>query len=179
LRPSVIFGPEDQFFNRFAAISKISPFLPLIGAQTKFQPVYVDDVALATVQALTRDVDAGIYELGGPEAASFEELMQRMLTVIKRKRIILSIPFFAARLMAWSFDLLQRASYGILKNRIVTSDQVKSLVSDNIVSGDHRTFSDLGILPTSLDAVLPDYLWCYRPSGQFSAIKDSAKKLGG
>jgi uncharacterized protein YbjT (DUF2867 family) len=178
LRPSIIFGPEDQFFNRFAAMSKISPFLPLIGAQTKFQPVFVDDVALAAVHALTGSLDAGIYELGGPEVGSFEDLMQRMLTVIKRKRITLNIPFFAARIMAWGFDLLQRASFGIFKNGVVTSDQVKSLDTDNIVSGDHRTFSDIGIVPTSLDAVLPEYLWCYRPSGQFSAIKDSAKKLG-
>ena len=177
LRPSVIFGSEDQFFNRFATMSKMSPFLPLIGARTKFQPVYVDDVASAAVNAVTGDVEAGIYELGGPEVASFEDLMQRMLDVIKRQRLLLKIPFFAARIMAWGFDLLHRASFGILKNGIVTSDQVKSLRVDNIVSGAHKTFSDLEIVPTALDAVLPEYLWPYRPSGQFFAIKDSAKKF--
>ena len=175
LRPSVIFGSEDQFFNRFAAMSKIFPFLPLIGAQTKFQPVYVDDVASAAVQAITGDVQAGIYELGGPEVASFENLMQRMLVVIKRRRLILRIPFFAARIMAYGFDLLQRASFGVFKNSIVTSDQIKSLTVDNVVSGTHKTFADLGIVPTALDAVLPDYLWAHRPSGQFFSIKDSAR----
>ena len=177
LRPSVIFGSEDKFYNRFAAMSNMSPFLPLIGAQTKFQPVYVDDVAIAAVQAATSDVEAGIYELGGPEVASFEDLMKRMLYVIKRRRLILKIPFFAAKMMAWGFDLLQRGSFGLFKNGIVTSDQVKSLGVDNIVSGAHKTFANLEIVPTALDAVLPDYLWPHRPSGQFFAIKDSARKL--
>ncbi len=177
LRPSIIFGPEDQFFNRFAAMSKISPFIPLIGANTKFQPVYVDDVALAATQAVTGDIKAGIYELGGPEVLSFEYLIRRMLNVIKCHRLILKVPFFAAHFMAWGFDILQRASFGIFKNGIVTPDQVKSLAVDNIVSGTQKTFDDLEIVPTALDAVLPDYLWSHRPSGQFSAIKDSAGKL--
>ncbi len=177
LRPSVIFGAEDQFFNRFAAMSKLSPFIPLIGADTRFQPVYVDDVALAATHAVTGKIGAGTYELGGPEVASFEDLMRRMLSVIKRRRLILKVPFFAAHLIAWTFDLLQRISFGIFKNGIVTPDQVKSLATDNVVSGTCKTFDEFGIIPTPLDAVLPSYLWSHRPSGQFSAIKDSAEKL--
>lgn len=177
LRPSVIFGPEDQFFNRFASMTRLSPFLPLIGAQTKFQPVYVDDVAKAAELAVLGAVPGGIYELGGPDIASFKSLMERMLNIIQRKSIILPIPLFVGKVMATMFDAVQIVSLNILKNRVVTRDQVKNLARDNIVSGNHKTFADLGIELTALDAVLPDYLWSYRPSGQFAAIKDSAKNF--
>ena len=177
LRPSVIFGPEDQFFNRFASMARLSPFLPLIGADSKFQPVYVDDVAKVAELAVLGRASGGIYELGGPDVASFKSLMERMLTVIQRKSILLPLPFFLGWLMASTFDTLQSVSCGLLKNGLVTRDQIKNLARDNVVSGDHKTFADLGIEPTALDAVLADYLWCYRPSGQFAAIKDSAKNL--
>ncbi|NCW15637.1 MAG: complex I NDUFA9 subunit family protein [Rhodobacteraceae bacterium] len=177
LRPSVIFGPEDQFFNRFASIARLIPVLPLIGADSKFQPVYVDDVAKVAELAVLGRASGGIYELGGPDVASFKSLMERMLTVIQRKSILLPLPFFLGRLMASAFDTLQSVSLGLLKNGVVTRDQIKNLARDNVVSGDHKTFANLGIEPTALDAVLADYLWCYRPSGQFAAIKDSAKNL--
>ncbi len=177
LRPSVIFGPEDQFFNRFASMTRLSPFLPLIGAQTKFQPVYVDDVAQAAELAVLGRVSGGIYEIGGPDIASFRSLMEGMLSVTQRKSIILPIPMFIGKVMATVFDAVQFMSLDILKNGVVTRDQVKNLARDNIVSGVHKTFADLGIEPTALDAVLPDYLWSFRPSGQFAAIKDSAKNL--
>jgi NADH dehydrogenase len=177
LRPSVIFGPEDQFFNRFASMARLSPVLPLIGADSKFQPVYVDDVAKVAEMAVLGRASGGIYELGGPDVASFKSLMERMLTVIQRKSILLPLPVFLGRLMASAFDTLQSVSLGLLKNGLVTRDQIKNLARDNVVSGDHKTFADLGIEPTALDAVLADYLWCYRPSGQFAAIKDSAKNL--
>ena len=177
LRPSVIFGPEDQFFNRFAAMARNSPFLPVIGANTKFQPVYVDDVAKAAELAVKGEAQAGIYELGGPDVASFRELMMLMLHVIRRNSIILPIPFFAGHIMALGFDTLQTLSLGIIKNGIVTRDQIKNLCRDNIVSSHYKSFNDLGITPTTLDTVLPNYLWCYRPSGQFAAIKESAKNL--
>ena len=177
LRPSVIFGSEDQFFNRFASMTRLSPFLPLIGAQTKFQPVYVDDVAKAAELAVLGAVPGGIYELGGPDIASFKSLMERMLNIIQRKSIILPIPLFVGKVMATMFDAVQIVSLNILQNRVVTRDQVKNLARDNIVSGNHKTFADLGIDLTALDAVLPDYLWSYRPSGQFAAIKDSAKNF--
>ena len=177
LRPSVIFGSEDQFFNRFASMARLSPVLPLIGADSKFQPVYVDDVAKVAELAVLGRASGGIYELGGPDVASFKSLMERMLTLIQRKSILLPLPFFLWRLMASAFDTLQSISLGLLKNGVVTRDQIKNLARDNVVSGGHKTFADLGIEPTALDAVLADYLWCYRPSGQFAAIKDSAKNL--
>lgn len=177
LRPSVIFGPEDQFFNRFAGMARNSPILPLIGSDTNFQPVYVDDVAKAAELAAKGDAQSGVYELGGPDIATFKELMIRMQRIIRRKSIIFPIPFFAGNIIAIGFDTLQKLSLGILKNTIVTRDQVKNLRNDNIVSAECKTFKDLGITPTSLETVLPDYLWCYRPSGQFATIKESAKNL--
>ena len=177
LRPSVIFGQEDQFFNRFASMTRLFPILPLIGAETKFQPVYVDDVAQAAELAVLGRVSGGIYEIGGPDIASFKSLMECMLSVTQRKSIILPIPMFVGKAIAVVFDAVQVMSLGILKNGVVTRDQVKNLARDNIVSGGHKTFGDLGIEPTALEAVLPDYLWSYRPSGQFAAIKDSAKNL--
>lgn len=177
LRPSIVFGPEDQFFNRFAAMTRLGPFLPVVGADTKFQPVYADDVALAAEKALTRDVAPGVYTLGGPDVASFRELMIMMLDVINRRRIVLSIPLFAGKIMGWSFDMLQKASLGLIQNGVITRDQVRNLANDNVVGPDDRGFDALGIEPTALTSVLPDYLWPFRPSGQYDAIKQSAKNL--
>lgn len=177
LRPSVIFGQEDQFFNRFAGMSRLGPILPVVGARTKFQPVYVDDVAAAAVLGATGQATPGIYELGGPDVASFRDLMQRMLDVIQRRRLVLSIPFFAARLMAFGFDMLQKVTLGLVPNGMLTRDQVRNLARDNVVSAGARGFTELGITPTAMAAVLPEYLWRYRPSGQFAATKDSAKNL--
>ncbi len=176
LRPSVVFGPEDQFFNRFAAMTRTSPFLPLVGAATKFQPVYVDDIAAAAEKGVVGEAAPGIYELGGPEVRSFRELMVEMLGVIRRRRLILSIPSWAGRLMGRGFDFLTSITAGIVKGPI-TLDQVKSLASDNVVSDGAKTFSDLGISPTPMDAVLDSYLWRFRPSGQYSEIKKSAGQL--
>ncbi|MCV3269861.1 complex I NDUFA9 subunit family protein [Roseobacter sinensis] len=177
LRPSIIFGPEDQFFNRFASMSRLGPVLPVVGAETRFQPVYVDDVAKAAERALTDDVAPGIYELGGPEIATFRELMQRMLQIIHRRRLVLNVPFFAARIMAFGFDMLQAVTFGLFTNGMITRDQVRNLAKDNVVSSDAKGFADLGISPMTMGSVLPDYLWRFRPSGQYDAIKDSAKNL--
>lgn len=177
LRPSVIFGTEDQFFNRFAAMTRFGPILPVVGANTKFQPVYVDDVAQAAVLGVEGKVAPGIYELGGPEVATFRDLMQRMLGVIRRRRLILNIPFFAAKLMGFGFDMLQTLTLGLIENKMVTRDQVRNLARDNVVAPGAKGFADLGIAPTALEAVLPEYLWRYRPSGQYAAIKESAKNL--
>lgn len=176
LRPSIIFGAEDQFFNRFAAMTRMGPVLPLVGAGTRFQPVYVDDVAQAAVMGV-RGQAHGIYELGGPDIASFRELMQIMLGVIRRRRLVLGLPMFAGQGMALAFDLLQTATSGLLKNGMITRDQVKSLSHDNVVGSAVATFADLKISPKAMAAVLPDYLWRFRPSGQYDAIKDSAKSL--
>ncbi|WP_333711814.1 complex I NDUFA9 subunit family protein [Yoonia sp.] len=176
LRPSIIFGPEDQFFNRFAGMSRLGPILPVVGAETKFQPVYVDDVAAAATNAVLGKVPAGTYELGGPGVHSFRDLMQIMLRVIHRRRLVLNIPFWAANVMARGFGLVRFLSAGLVKPPI-TRDQVVNLRADNVVSEDARGFADLDMRPTALEAVLPDYLWRFRPSGQYDAIKDSAKNL--
>ena len=177
LRPSVIFGAEDEFFNRFADMATMSPIIPLVGAETKFQPVYVDDVAQAAVAGIMGQADAGIYELGGPEVGTFKHFVNKMLTVIQRRKLVLPLPFFVGRLMGFSFDLLQTMSLGLFTNSVITRDQVRNLGNDNVVSQDAKTFADLGIAPVSINAVLPDYLWCFRPSGQYAAIKASAKNL--
>lgn len=177
LRPSIIFGPEDEFFNRFAGMTKFGPVLPVVGADTKFQPVYVDDVARAAEKALTGHAEAGIYALGGPEVMTFRGLMQKMLDVIHRRRMIVNIPFFAARIMAFGFDMLQAVTAGLIQNGMITRDQVRNLANDNVVSEGDKGFADLGIEPTSMASVLPEYLWRFRPSGQYDAIKRSAKNL--
>ncbi|MQY41934.1 NAD-dependent epimerase/dehydratase family protein [Epibacterium sp. SM1969] len=177
LRPSVIFGPEDEFFNRFAAMARLSPMLPIAYGATKFQPVYVDDVAQAAAMAVLGDAKPGIYELGGPEAVSFRGLMQRMLAVIHRKSLILSMPGLAARAMAGGFDLMQKASFQLIENKMLTVDQVKNLRTDNVVSQDALSFADLDIAPINMEAVLPDYLWKFRPSGQYDEMVGSARNL--
>ncbi len=174
LRPSVIFGPEDSFFNRFAGMSRLGPVLPVIGGDTRFQPVYVDDVARAATLGATGAAPGGIYELGGPEVASFRALMQQMLRVIRRRRLVLDMPFPLARVMAGGFELLSKLSLGLFSNSILTPDQVIALRSDNVVQDGARGFAALGIHPTAMEAVLPDYLWRFRPAGQYDAIKESA-----
>ena len=176
VRPSIIFGAEDQFFNRFAGMARLSPMIPLIGADTKFQPVHVQDVAEAVSKIVLGQAPAAIYELGGPEAASFRDLMQTMLTVIHRRRLVIGLPAFVGRIMGALFGFGRAVSLGLLPVP-VSSDQVKTLGIDNVVSGDHAGFEDLGITPSAIDAILPDYLWCYRPSGQYAEIKASAKNL--
>lgn len=176
LRPSVIFGAEDQFFNRFAGMSRMGPVLPVIGADTRFQPVFVDDVAAAAVKGVLGQASAGVYELGGPDVHSFRELMQLMLGVIRRRRLIVNIPFWAARLMAAGFGVGRALSLGLVRGP-VTKDQVINLAIDNVVADDARGFDALGIKPTAMEAVLPDYLWRFRPSGQYDAIKESARNL--
>ena len=176
LRPSVIFGAEDQFFNRFAAMARFGPVLPVVGAATKFQPVYVDDVAQAAVAGVLGKV-SGTYELGGPDVASFKDLMTQMLGVIQRRRLVLNIPFFVARVMAFGFDTLQFVTLGLVKNGMITADQVRSLRRDNVVTPGAKGLADMGIVPTDMAAVLPEYLWRFRPSGQYAAIKSSAKNL--
>lgn len=176
LRPSIVFGPEDQFFNRFAGMTRLGPILPVVGADTKFQPVYVDDVAKAACVAVAGEAEPGIYELGGPDINTFRELMQHMLTVIRRRRLILNIPFFAASIMGGLFDFANTISFGLIP-AVITRDQVKNLRHDNVVGNGVKTFAGLGIKPVAIEAVLPDYLWRFRPSGQYAGIKESARNL--
>ncbi len=166
MRPSVVFGPEDDFTNRFAGLARISPFLPLIGGgQTRMQPVYVGDVATAIADAVDGKARAGAtYELGGPEVLSFREIIEIILDITDRKRTLVSLPFGLAKLQA---AFLQFAP-GALK---LTPDQVELLRHDNVVSetatAEGRTLQGLGITPDSLEAIAPQYLWRFRPAGQF------------
>lgn len=177
LRPSIVFGPEDRFFNRFAGMARLFPVLPVVGAGTRFQPVYVDDVAAAAVIALEARAPAPVYELGGPDVDTFRELMETMLRVIRRRALILPVPFVAARAMAFGLDMGQTLTGGLVHNGVLTRDQVRNLARDNVVTGEHPGFAELGIEPTAMEAVLPDYLWRFRASGQYAQIKESARNL--
>jgi uncharacterized protein YbjT (DUF2867 family) len=166
LRPSVVFGPEDQFTNRFAALARMSPVVPLIGGGvTKLQPVYVGDVATAVADAVDAKTKAGaIYELGGPEVLTMREIMEIILATIERRRMLVSLPFGLAQLQA---HFLQFAP-GPLN---LTPDQVTLLRSDNVVSEAAKaaglTLEGLGTAPDSLEAIAPQYLWRFRAAGQF------------
>lgn len=177
LRPSVIFGPEDGFFNRFAGQTRLGPILPIVGGATRFQPVYVDDVAQAAEKAVLGQVPGGIYELGGPEVASLRELIDLMLKTVHRRRVVVNLPFFVGGLIGFGFDMVQAASGQLIENKILTRDQLKNLRNDNVVAQGAKGFAELGIVPVTMASVLPDYLWRFRPSGQYDAIKDSARKL--
>lgn len=165
LRPSVVFGPEDAFFNRFAAMARFSPALPLIGGgRTRFQPVYVADIAEAVARSVDGAVQGGkVYELGGPNVLTFKECMQELLAVTERKRLLVPLPWWAASLMA--------AFLGLLPKPLLTKDQVTQLRVDNVVSqtaiDEGRTLAGLGIQPRSLGTILPSYLWRFRAAGQF------------
>ena len=167
MRPSVVFGPEDQFTNRFAALAQISPVLPLIGGGvTKLQPVYVGDVATAVADAVDAKTKAGAtYELGGPEVLTMREIMEIILATTERRRMLVSLPFGLAKLQAM---FLQFAP-GPLK---LTPDQVALLRSDNVVSDAAKaaglTLEGLGIAADSLEAIAPQYLWRFRRTGQFA-----------
>lgn len=178
LRPSIIFGPEDQFFNRFADMARFSPALPLVGAATRFQPVYVDDVAAAAELCATGAAEGGIYELGGPDIETFRGLMARMLKVIRRRRFILGLPFAAGSAMGACFGLAKTLSLGLLPAPI-TRDQVRNLRHDNVVAAGARGFEALGISPVPMEAVLGEYLWRFRPDGQYNDITQSAQNLKG
>lgn len=156
LRPSIVFGPEDDFFNRFARMAMLSPALPLIGGgTTRFQPVYVGDVAEAVMKAIeTLEAAGKVYELAGPKAYSFAELLRLMLTEIGRKRLLLPLPFPLASLMG--------AVMQCLPNPQLTADQVRLLKRDNVPSAGSAGLADLGITPTGVEAIIPTYLDRYR-----------------
>jgi uncharacterized protein YbjT (DUF2867 family) len=165
LRPSVVFGPNDDFFNRFAALARMVPALPLVGGgTTRFQPVYAGDVAEAIAKAVAGQTGAGkVYELGGPEVMTFKEILQYVLATIGRRRLLVPIPFWAAKLKAFFFEFMPKP--------VLTRDQVELLRSDNVVSdaarAESRTLEGLGIVPRSAEAIVPSYLWRFRKTGQF------------
>ena len=176
LRPSIIFGTEDKFFNRIAEFSRFSPILPLICADAKFQPVYVDDVAAAAVTAVTGDIAGGIYELGGPEVATLRELAQITVDVAGRKRILINAPIWIARSKAWAFEMFEKATGGLFP-AMLTRDQIDLLHSDNVVNEGSSGFAAFGITPTAMGSILGGYLYSFRNNGQYTAITDSGKNL--
>jgi uncharacterized protein YbjT (DUF2867 family) len=166
MRPSIMFGPEDNFFNLFASLARMSPVLPLIGGgHTKFQPVFVGDVAQAIARAVDGEARAGTtYELGGPEVRTFREILEYILKTIERRRLLVPLPFLLARLQA---SLMQ-----FMPKPLLTPDQVELLRTDNVVSQEaitqQRTLQGLGIMtPEPIEAIVPSYLWRFRKTGQF------------
>jgi NADH dehydrogenase len=176
LRPSVVFGAEDAFFNRFASMAMVSPVLPLIGGgKTRFQPVFVGDVAAATAAALTDPgAVARTFELGGPVVYSFEALMRLMLAEIGRKRWLVNVPFGAAMLLGRIGDVMART--GLIAPPI-TLDQVELLKSDTVVGAAASGLADLGIGATAVEAIIPTYLWPYRKGGQYAEATLAAAAL--
>lgn len=163
MRPSVVFGPEDEFFNRFAGLARMSPVLPLIGGgHTLFQPVYAGDVAQATLNALGNPrAESQVYELGGPEVMSLKEVMQLVLRETRRRRLLMNLPFGLAK--------FQAAVLGLLPKPPLTIDQVRLLQSDNVVAPDAAGLAELGVTPTTVEAIVPAYLWRFRKAGEFEA----------
>jgi uncharacterized protein YbjT (DUF2867 family) len=166
MRPSIMFGPEDDFFNRFAALARMAPALPLVGGgHTRFQPVFVGDVAEAVAKAVDGETRPGtIYELGGPDVRTFRELMEFVLATTGRRRLLVPVPFEVMKFQAAFAQFLPKPP--------ITPDQVELLKSDNVVSAEARsegrTLEALGILPETISAVVPSYLWRFRKTGQFS-----------
>jgi NADH dehydrogenase len=157
-------------------MARMSPVIPLVGAETRFQPVYVDDVALAAEKGVLGQAEPGIYELGGPEADTFRGLVELMLDTIRRRRLIVPLPFWIGTVMGRVSGAVSALTGGLAPQPI-TVDQVVSLRQDNVVSEGARTLADLGIKPTAMEAVLPSYLWQFRPSGQYAELKESARNL--
>ena len=164
LRPSVIFGPEDKFFNRFASLAEFFPALPLIGGGlTYFQPIYVGDIAKSIVTVLEKEeINNNIYELGGPRTFTFKELMKILLKQINKKRLLVPVPFLFAKFQARILQLFPKP--------LLTTDQVEMLKYDNIVTNKYPTLKDLKINPKTIESVLPNYIWRFRKGGQFAKL---------
>jgi uncharacterized protein YbjT (DUF2867 family) len=165
IRPSILFGPGDDFFNLHGTLARLLPVLPLIGGKTRFQPLYVGDAAAALVAAIEGAVKPGkIYEIGGPETVTHREIVERVLRESLRNNPLIPVPKGIAKLMAAPFALLPFAP-------LLTGDQVELLMSDNVVSAEamreKRTLAAFGVSPTPMDAILPGYLWRFRKNGQF------------
>jgi NADH dehydrogenase len=166
MRPSIMFGPGDGYFNLLAALARYAPIMPLIGGKSRFQPIYVRDVAAAFVVAAQGGVAPGVYELGGPEVETQRELLQRILRETGRHNPLLPVGPGLAKLMA--------APMGLLPRPLLTGDQVTMLQSDNVVSDaairENRTLAAFGVAPTAMEAILPSYLWRFRRHGQFDRL---------
>ena len=175
LKPSIVFGAEDKFFNNFASMSVISPIIPLINSKAMFQPIYVGDIAKCVMFFLKND-HYGSFELGGPEKVSFKNLIVKMLKIVKRKKIIIDLPFPIAKILAFQFYIIDKISFGFFSPKI-TLDNIRQLQKDNVIeslSNDQLVY-DFEFV--SIESVLPSYLYQYRPYGQYSDLKDSANDL--
>jgi uncharacterized protein YbjT (DUF2867 family) len=178
VRPSVLFGPGDGFFTRFAGLARLLPVVPLAGAETRFQPVYAGDVAEVIARAIEGSAPTGrIYELGGPEVLTLRELVEYVLAVIERRRALLPLPWAVARAQGSVLGLLDKLTLGLLPDDfVITRDQVTLLERDNVVSEDAlregRTFEGLGIAPTAFQAIVPSYLVRFRKTGQFDLSRN-------
>ncbi|HIF08694.1 MAG TPA: complex I NDUFA9 subunit family protein [Sneathiellales bacterium] len=163
IRPSLLFGPDDDFFNRFASIARLIWVMPLVGTgKTRFQPAHVGDVAAAIVAAVQDPENiARTFELGGPNVYTYRQLMELVLNACARKRILVPVPPQILKIWAWFLQMLP--------SPLLTVDQVNMLLGDNLVAHDVAGFSDLGITPVSAEVILPTYLWRFRPAGQFTA----------
>ena len=168
VRPSIVFGPEDDFFNRFAGMARLLPALPLIGGgRTQFQPVYAVDVAEAVARLIeTPSTESKVYEFGGPAVRSFRQILEFVLSTTGRNRLLMPVP--------WGIAKIQGAVLGLLPKPLLTMDQVEMLRKDNVVSeqakAEHRTLEGLGIQPHSIEAIVPAYLYRYRKAGQFTTV---------
>lgn len=175
LRPSVIFGPEDDFFNRFAAMARYFPVVPVVGGATRLQPVYVGDVARVAAMALGGAVAGGkVYELGGPEVKTFDELVNYVLKVTERRRKVLDLSFGSAAMVAGVTEVVEKMSLGLFPSLLsLTRDQVERLRYDNVVSqeaiSEGRTLEGLGVEAQSIEAIVPTYLYRFRETGQYQS----------
>ncbi|MGF9759908.1 complex I NDUFA9 subunit family protein [Microvirga sp. 0TCS3.31] len=183
LRPSLLFGPGDGSFNRFATLARMLPVLPLPGADTRFEPIYAGDVAAAIVAAVDGRVPTGrTYELGGPEIRTLRQMMELVFEVTERKRAIVPVPAKAARAMGSIMGTLDWLTLGLIPNELVTTrDQAILLESDNVVSdsaiAESRTLQGLGITPTTIEAIVPSYLVRFRKTGQFDLKRNATQTM--
>jgi nucleoside-diphosphate-sugar epimerase len=181
LRPSLLFGPGDNSFNRFATLARMLPVLPLLGADTRFQPIYAGDVAAAIVAAVDGRVPTGkVYELGGPEIRSLRQMMEFVFEATERKRAILPMPNNMARAMGSVMGFLDMLTLGLIPNELVTTrDQAILLERDNLVSEnairEGRTLEGLGLTPTTIEAIVPSYLVRFRKTGQFDLKRNATQ----
>ncbi|WP_134726400.1 complex I NDUFA9 subunit family protein [Paracoccus luteus] len=177
LRPSVMFGPDDKFFNRIGSLSRLGPVMLVPGASAEMQPVYVEDVACAALKAASGQAEPGVYELGGPDVMTMRQIARLVADTTGRRRAIIGMPNWMAGILGGMFDAAQWTTGGLVTNRVITRDQARLLRRPNRVGQGVMGFAELGIHPVAAAAVVPEYLWRFRPSGQYDAIKASAKNL--
>lgn len=177
LRPSVIFGPDHGVYGRFASLAGLGPIMLIAGGKTKMQPVYVEDVASAATKAVQGKAAPGTYELGGPEVLTLRQMVGQTLQKTQRRRLVINLPFWAAGVVGGVFDIASAVTGGLLTNRVLTRDQARSLKADNVVADGAKGLGDLDIQPTASGAVIGEYLWRFRPGGQYADMTASAKNL--